>query len=757
MARLDSSARNRATPQHPFPGCRPRRRPGRWAVISLALFAVSAGSLHGQNRKADKKGSSKAPFEGIASVIQVEVPVNVVDKNGHPVRGLTGDDFEILDDGRSQELIGFEIVDLDAMAGEMALREAERRIEELPSVARRHFLLLFDFSFSSTASIMKARMAAREFVLGGLHPTDLVAVATVSVEWGPQLVMAFTPDRAQLARAVDMVGVASRPGNISVVDPLRFFIGSPGDLADLTSGPDLDDSGEIREAITNAGYESMRAIGQQMERGERSFQERRVTGWSRAMSDMARTLNSVPGRKHVVFFSDGFDSSLLLGERPELSDEQVQNQLETQRGGLGIASADMSLTFGSTALQKDINQMLEEFRRADCIIQAVKPSGLIADGNTSYGRGSGSEGLFYLANETGGALFEDSNNLAGQLDDVLERSDLTYILSFQPEKIEWNGEYHRLKVKLKGNKGARLSHRAGYYAPRPFAGLHPMEKTLLASDAIASAEPTRDIELDVLATPFRANDQAAYVPVILEVQGKSLLLGQEDDQLVVEIYAYVTNPRGEMRDFFSHTAGFDISNGREAFAESGLKYYGHLELPAGEDYLLRVLVRNAGTGRTGVHIQPLRIPPYDDEKLAVLTPFFFDDPQRWVMLRERRDEGEEKSVVYPFTLEGEPFVPSARPSFKIGESAELCLVAYNFGEGRLALESWVEGPDGQEIQGGRLASFKRTVTGISGVDKLRVDFHSQGLDAGEYTLRVALKDSSTGDAQSSSIPFIVTN
>src|SRR5215203_339212 len=132
-------------------------------------------------------------FEETSQVVAVEVPVNAVDRDGKPVRGLTAADFEVFDAGQRQKVTGFEVVDLrtrESVNGESA--PPAQAPEDVPS-ARRHFLLLFDFSFSSPTATLKARMAARDFLLNGLHASDLAAVATYSVEHGPQLVVTFTP------------------------------------------------------------------------------------------------------------------------------------------------------------------------------------------------------------------------------------------------------------------------------------------------------------------------------------------------------------------------------------------------------------------------------------------------------------------------------------------------------------------------------------------------------------------------------------
>ncbi len=731
------------------------RPPFRRTALLFAALLFTVLPASGQSKEKSLANSSNGTppeqaFEEITQVVQVEIPVNIVTRDGEPVRDLTVEDFEVFDNGRKQNILGFEKIDLDTLT-EM---EAEKRISEMPSVARRHFLLLFDFSFASPASVLKSRRAARDFVLQALHPTDLVGVATISLETGPQLIMTFTPDRSQLARAIDTVG---NPQVAGARDPLRFLIEAPTslDAFDGGGGSENSERGDLRDAMNEAGFENMRIIGRQMERSERSYEAGRVVDWSRTMGDMARALNSIAGRKHVVYFSEGFDSSLMMGERPDGSREQEVDLNDRISNVTRLTMSDGNRLFGSGSLQSSVSDMLEQFRRADCVIQAVDAAGLRANVGEGFGRSQGADALFYLADETGGELFEGTNNLETQLKEVLSRSAVTYVLSIQPDRIEMDGSYHKLKVKLKQGRKMRISHRAGYYAPRPFKGLHPLEKSLLASDAIASAAPRDEIRIDVLAAPFRATEKEAYVPVILEIDGASLLNAHQENELVVEIYAYATTPRGEMRDFFAHTVGYDISNGRDAIASSGIKYYGHVDLGPGE-HLLRVLVRNAATGRVGVRTVPLDIAPDMAERKALLPPFFLDDPQRWLLAREKRGEGEEKSIVYPFTMAGEPFMPAARPALQAGEEAALCLVAYNLDlqDPGVRLEGRIVDADGTSLPARGLDLLERTVTGIRGLDKWRASFQPKGLDEGEYTLEVSLSDRA-GNSEHSSIPFTV--
>src|SRR5689334_13938342 len=75
-------------------------------------------------------------------VVVVEVPVQVLNDAGQPVRGLTADDFEVSERGRKQKIVGFEVLDL-----KVAVPGAGPKQAPPPVSARRHFLFLFDLSF----------------------------------------------------------------------------------------------------------------------------------------------------------------------------------------------------------------------------------------------------------------------------------------------------------------------------------------------------------------------------------------------------------------------------------------------------------------------------------------------------------------------------------------------------------------------------------------------------------------------------------
>jgi VWFA-related protein len=713
----------------------------------VGLIGVSMTPIQGQ--------TVEEVFQDIVDVVEIQVPVNVIDKNGEPIRDLSAEDFEIFDGKKRQEVTGFRVVDLDVIQSDMTRREMELAV---PAAARRHFLLLFDLSFSTPTSILRARQAARDFVLESLHPTDLAAVVVFEAEWGPRLIITFTPDRVQLARAIDTLGGARwMMAGRNNIDPLRFMVpdlapgSSPGISDPLPMSP--SDPNSRDEALAAATF---RAVGKLMSDTEKSYEAGRVASWATSMESLAQLLDSVKGRKHVIHFSEGFDGRHFLGRKPDPNDPSYREDRSNIEWGQ-YWMVDSNDLYGNTSLQNAMAQMVEEFRRADAVIQAVDISGLGSDSEAAErAKSTTQSAMFYIANETGGELFEDANNFGPELEQVLRHTAVTYVLTFQPDEMDFDGEFHKLRVKADLPQGGRVFYRRGYYAPRPYNDLDPLEKQLLASDAIAAAEPRKDVGVKILATPFKASAETAYVPVIIEIDGNSLLHGQDGDSVAAEIYTYVSDSEGQMLDFFTQLVSLDVSRGKESFIQGGVKYYGQLFLEPG-DYMVRVLIRNSLTGRTGVETVGVAVPSYESQPAVILPPLFLEPQDRWVLVRENREGADQGTVVYPFTVNGEPFIPAANPRVEQRGQIDVCLIAYNLEDSSLDLAAEVFDSDQQPIEGGSFVLVERTITGISGQDKLLGRFRPEGLEAGEYTVQFSLNDPELGPIHSSSVPITVLN
>jgi VWFA-related protein len=689
------------------------------AILAAALLAAPAVA-------------AAQTFVESTEVVVVEVPVQVI-RDGEPVRGLTAADFEVFDGREKQTLTGFERVDLEELSPEAAATA------ELPVSARRHFLVLFDLTFSSPKALMGARGAAKDMV-EALHPTDLVAVGTWSARRGAQLILGFTSDRRQVAAALDTFGLPELLDN-QPPDPLRLALVEGADsstyspTAGARQGPAAAEAGgiaaDILGSITRLTEEA-RAVDLTVA----------VRDLSRSMADFAQIMGGIDGRKYVVWLSEGFDPAVLQGGRTYTGEQS--SPLEP-----GTTDAQYGGTQGLNAVER----MLEELRRADCAVQAVDIAGLRGQGDLGGRKVSGQDVLLNFAKGTGGELYEKTNDLGGAMQQMLRRTGVTYVLSFQPEKVGEPETFHRLRVEVKNQpRGTRVVHRPGWYAPKPYMARSPIEKMMSAASQLLGGEEGGPIRTALLAAPFRAapeDNGKAYVPVLLEIEGRSLLAGTPSGTLPAEIYVYALDRQGAVHGYVAQTIGLDVAKVGAGLQQSGLKFFGHLDLHPGE-YRLRALVRNGATGAATMLTRELTVPTFADAGPVLLPPFFPEASGKWLIVREAQRAGQ-KAVPYPFLMGEEPYVPASRPVLVPGQEARLSLVVYNLGTGAVRVRARVVGADGKEVGGGRIKLLEHRP---GPPDRLLASYDPPQLPPGEYNLQVTLTDGS-GASRTSSTPFVV--
>ena len=661
-------------------------------------------------------------FSDTTSTVVVEVPVQVI-RDGQPVRGLTAADFQVFDGRKKQQIVGFEVIDLAASETQTP--------KGMPIAGRRHFLILFDMAFSDPVRLVKARVAAAGIV-EELHPSDLVGVAVYSSRRGAELVLGFTADRAQIASAIDTLG--ARELFDRNPDPLRLMLGhtrGADDIMGNTGGGDSPAAGARADADAE-----MTTLLESMARNSNEVtdtaNQAAVRSLTRSLADFSRVMGAVPGRKYVVYLSEGFDPGLLEGATSV--EERADLAASTQEGEYWNASS--TEMFGDSRTLNEVEKMLEELRRNDCVVQAVDIGGLRADAELGNRLPSGKESLLNFAKSTGGELYENFNNLDQAMGEMLARTSVTYVLAFQPEQLEWDGSFHRLKVELVNQaRGTRLVHRPGFYAPRPYTEKSPMERIVDASSQVVAGEDSGSLDMAVLTAPFAMpGQQKAYVPVVIEVNGKTLLDGHSAAALPAELYVYAfDSATGQVADYVTQTMGLDLAKTRPALEQSGFKFFGHLELPPG-DYTVRALIRNGATGASGLRVVPVRVPAFASSEPALLPPFFPEPPNSWLLAREA-PRGDFKQAPYPFMQGQTPYVPASRPVLVPGQEVAVALVGYHLPASGAKLEARVLSADGKEV-----GTAPLSVTGQENGTPVRLaaTFKPPQLSPGDYRIEIRL-------------------
>lgn len=725
---------------------------------SIPLLSILSTALIGGVFAAGATAAAAPPaeparppsFSESTDVLAIEVPVTVT-VDGAPVRGLQAADFEVWSGRERQAVVGFEVVDLASPAAAAPPGSPAAAALSAPLVApavaagRRHVLMLFDLAYSQPAALERAREAARGVLRGALHPNDLVGLAAYSPTDGVRLLLGFTADREEAEQALAMIGKNQRVERNG--DPLRLTLaewdrGMQTPIQSTQDNAAKEAVAEAKQVAREQLYDQARQAAVAAERSQREEARTRVEAMTRSFTDLAHLLGSVPGRKTVLFLSEGFDSGLLLGNADNRTDREAIESGEVWR-------VDSEKRFGGGSTQGVIAGMLEEFRRAGCVIEAIDVGGLRAAadiqiqqvGSQQVGADAGlstagQDGLFVMAHETGGDLVRNTNDIGGALRSALARSNVTYVLTLAPQGVPTDGGYHPLVVKLKkGPRGAHVAARAGYYAPRPYAQRGAAERGLEAAGLIVAGEEGGRIGAALLAVPLVAPaGGAARVAVWIELDGETLLREQHGSTLKLEIFLYALDGRGKVRDHLAQTLAVDLAKLGTTVGERGLKVYGELNLPAGS-YSLRTLVRNGDTGASAMRVAAVEV-KNASATAQLLAPLVPEPANRWLNVPAQRAGA--ALAAYPFTVGTRPVMPSAQPVLIGGVDIPLCVFAYGLPATTSSASLRVRLRDRTGVEHDVPAILLDRAAAGSGLERLLLKLRLLDLAPGDYSLKVEL-------------------
>ncbi|HWN08200.1 MAG TPA: VWA domain-containing protein [Pyrinomonadaceae bacterium] len=380
----------------------------------------------------------------------VQVDAVVTDKNGKPVTDLLPEEVEIHENGKPQQITSFSYVSLDS--GDPATASAPVKpavpaspippVRLRPEQVRRTMALLVDDLGLSFESVFSVRRALKKFVDEQLQPNDLVAI--VRTTGGVGSLQAFTSDKRQLYAAIEKVrwyplgrGKMQTFAPIEGIPPAAPF-GGPPNLP-----KDEDPSAKPKEDLEE-------------------FRNERITDGTLGMvNHVVRGLRDLPGRKSVVLITDGFKICKGLSETYATSCKQMVDLMRTITDAANRASV-VIYTMDARGLE---------------------PLGFTAADNTS-GRttieneeeaksrrqefGETQDGPDFLARETGGIAFRNSNDLAGGIKRFVADQKGYYVIGYRPdeatfEKVGGRRKFHDLGLKVTRSGKFNVRMRSGFF------------------------------------------------------------------------------------------------------------------------------------------------------------------------------------------------------------------------------------------------------------------------------------------------------
>lgn len=439
--------------RHSFHRSQPFRALSGATLALLSLLAVGGASPAGaQERSATRSQRADAletDFGETINIKVINVPVYVTDKKGNPIKGLTKDDFELLEDGKPVHLTNFyEISDGKKLGedGEVApapdpLRAAEpeliRQRPRVPDQDLLHLVVYVDHFNIRPFNRNRVFRHVREFLREKLTRDDRVML--VSYNRSIKVERPFTSDSQLVSRA--LFELETHTGGRTNYD---------SDRRDL-----------LQEMMNNENP-------LQMQGRVRLFAE---SVWNDlqftldGLKEMATSLGGLPGRKAVLYVSDGLPHR--AGE--DLFVAASERYPDEFGGSLRLDSLQFDASRRLTDIARTASANNVAFYTMDATglmgrqsTGAEYQASFVSTNIDSIATQNMQSSIQFLSDETGGQFIVNTNNF----DDGFERfgSDFSnyYSLGYTPGHAG-SGRLYKLECKLKVKiKGVRCRSKQSY-------------------------------------------------------------------------------------------------------------------------------------------------------------------------------------------------------------------------------------------------------------------------------------------------------
>jgi len=518
---------------------------------------------------------NQAPtFRSKVEIVQLDV--SVLDKHRHPVRGLTQQDFSVLEDGKPQKIVGFTSFDVgdDDVPATGWMRDVPPDVttNTIKPESRLFVIVIDDGLIPQDPYFIQSSRKILTSIVEKIGPDDLTAIVFTGDNRKTQ---DFTNDKAKLLATID-----------------KF---NPG-LAGYRFGLDTE-----RVDVDVWFYQS--AV--------------------RTLGNLADYLIAVPNRRKALFWvSPGVPMSHCqpLPDRNLLADPRE-------------SKCSSGMTASPTGIWADmftrLNEIFRNAQRANVTMYPIDPGGLggmrfyleqrfpPSDYNRRAAQVLASaqeDFLAMTAANTGGRTVMNINDFEPGIRDIFEENSSYYLIGFEPTNAVNDGTLRRIQVKV-NRPDVEVRTRSGYYAPAPEkvdkkkAAMTPEAEAL--GKAIGGLLPTTDLPMRIALAPFAVPGQSrATVTVALGIRqpvpaeaAKQRLT--ETTELQISAFTPEGDPRGTQR----HTAKITLRQGADG--EAAYEVLGKIDLLPGR-YRLRLAAHNATSKKDGSVFADVIVPDYSN-------------------------------------------------------------------------------------------------------------------------------------------------
>ena len=698
----------------------------------LAIFAILLVTVAGSRTQQVGQNKNSGEAQNFTIKVQSNLVVEAVevkDKQGHFVHGLTAKDFVLTEDGVAQTIRYCEHQNLTETAKPLPeMTSATENVTVYNKLAReaiapetmdnqrykdkRLLALYFDMTALPPSDQMRALEAAEKFVRTQMTTADLVSI--MRYQGGSvDILQDFTADRNRLLSILETMVVGEGQGLEGTTD-------------------------DASSADTGA------AFGQDDSEFNVFNTDRQLS----ALQTASHMLGQVSEKKSLLYFASG------------LRLNGIDNQAQMH------ATADEAIKDGVTIWTVDARGLVANAPMGDASQgspggQSMYTGASAQAVTTNFQRSQ--DTLYALAGDTGGKAFLDNNDLAGGIVQAQQSISDYYILGYYTSNTDPNGKFRRIRISLANNQEAKLDYRQGYYANKEFNKFNDVDRERQLEDALMLEDPITDLTIAMEIDYFQLNRAEYFVPIIVKIPGRELALAKRGGAEITRI-DFV----GEIKDL---VGGTTVSNVRDntnikltdktaaELARVPLEYDTGFTLLPGK-YSIKFLARDDETGRIGTFQTTFVIPNLNKELKRVPISAVVLSSQR-VDLRDAiydaakaKDRAKDEAV-NPLVENGKKLIPSVTRVFSTGHQIHVYFQAYK----PAAATTPPPVPDTQPVfafvslyQGGKklyetpLQSIVPSTTSRLGTMSLNFDLGVDTLPRGSYDCQVTVIDPATQKA-----------
>ena len=576
---------------------------------------------------------------------EVRLDIVVKDKKGHAVKDLTPADFEVLEDGVNQKIQSFRFVNREAPADLSTTRNADRKVSApetsqpltppqrtTPGVTA----LVFDRLSPEARSL--ARKAGTAYAQEGMAVGDFTGV--FRIDQSLNTVQTFTDNSELVKTAIERATTAAPSSYVSGAQKVR-------DLADQNTALDqtasssasaAQSAGAARDSAgaSAAGQASGLAAAQQelnqmqssmLEQFEALERDQQGFATINGLLAVINPMRNLPGRKTIIFFSEG----ILLPPSVQMKFPAVISAANRANVAIyTIDAAGLRTEGGQEEAARELNsiasqRLSQQGRGNDRGVNGPYTKSL--ERNEDLLKFDPRSGLGQLADQTGGFLIHDTNDITNGLRRISDDMHGYYMITYIPKNEDYDGRFRRINVKL-NHSNLDLQTRKGYYAIESVGQLPILD---FEAPAIAAA---RSVRPDANSCPFHAaalsyptTKQPGLTLIIAEAPMSAFNFATAADKKTYSadfsVLALVKDGSGQIVQKLSkHYPLTGPIDSLEAARKEELLFYRETQLPAGT-YTVEVIAYDQSAGKTSIQTSSINVAPLDETKprlssLAVL-------------------------------------------------------------------------------------------------------------------------------------------